>query len=80
MFADVLLKFIIDLLRLFRGNYENFLNTRGERQKNQQREYDSQMQFRAHVQEFIDKFRYNAKRASLVQSKIKMLEKLWVKK
>lgn len=36
------------------------------------------MQFRAHVQEFIDKFRYNAKRASLVQSKIKMLEKLWV--
>ena len=32
--------------------------------------------FRKHVQEFIDKFRYNAKRASLVQSKIKMLEKL----
>ena len=59
-----------------RGNYENFIQTRTERQKNQQREYDSQAQFRAHVQEFIDKFRYNAKRASLVQSKIKMLEKL----
>ncbi|KAA0194947.1 hypothetical protein HAZT_HAZT011253 [Hyalella azteca] len=63
-------------IQSYRGNYENFLNTRTERQKNQQREYDSQMQFRAHVQEFIDKFRYNAKRASLVQSKIKMLEKL----
>ncbi|KAF2346216.1 ABC transporter-like, partial [Trinorchestia longiramus] len=63
-------------IQSYRGNYENFMNTRTERLKNQQREYDSQMQFRAHVQEFIDKFRYNAKRASLVQSKIKMLEKL----
>ncbi|XP_050691355.1 ATP-binding cassette sub-family F member 3-like [Eriocheir sinensis] len=61
---------------MYRGNYENFIQTKSERQKNQQREYDAQMQFRAHVQEFIDKFRYNAKRASLVQSKIKMLEKL----
>ncbi|XP_071519851.1 ATP-binding cassette sub-family F member 3 [Panulirus ornatus] len=60
----------------YRGNYESFIQTKNERQKNQQREYDAQMQFRAHVQEFIDKFRYNAKRASLVQSKIKMLEKL----
>lgn len=60
----------------YRGNYENFVNTKNERQKNQQREYEAQSQFRAHVQEFIDKFRYNAKRASLVQSKIKMLEKL----
>lgn len=47
-----------------------------EKLKQQQREYDAQMAFRAHAQEFIDKFRYNAKRASLVQSKIKMLEKL----
>ncbi|XP_068223790.1 ATP-binding cassette sub-family F member 3 [Palaemon carinicauda] len=60
----------------YKGNYENFINTKNERQKNQQREYEAQAQFRAHVQEFIDKFRYNAKRASLVQSKIKMLEKL----
>nr|CAI5831817.1 unnamed protein product [Callosobruchus analis] len=44
--------------------------------KNQQREYDAQMQQRQHVQEFIDRFRYNANRAALVQSKIKMLEKL----
>uniref|UniRef100_T1KGV6 ABC transporter domain-containing protein n=1 Tax=Tetranychus urticae TaxID=32264 RepID=T1KGV6_TETUR len=43
-------------------------------------EYESQMDFRKHTQEFIDKFRYNAKRASLVQSKIKMLEKLPVLK
>lgn len=28
-----------------------------------------------HMQEFVDKFRYNAKRASLVQSRIKAIEK-----
>ena len=42
----------------------------------QQREYEAQQQLRQHVQEFIDKFRYNAKRASMVQSRIKMLEKM----
>ncbi|KAH8070429.1 ATPase [Aureococcus anophagefferens] len=31
---------------------------------------------RAHIQEFIDKFRYNAKRASIVQSRIKTVEKM----
>lgn len=29
-----------------------------------------------HMQEFIDKFRYNAKRASLVQSRIKSMNKM----
>lgn len=60
----------------YRGNYENFVKAMTEKLKCQQREYEAQQQYKAHVQEFIDKFRYNAKRASLVQSKIKMLEKL----
>ncbi|KAF5283689.1 hypothetical protein FQR65_LT13760 [Abscondita terminalis] len=60
----------------FRGNYDQFIKTKTEKHKNQQREYEAQQQHRAHVQEFIDRFRYNANRAALVQSKIKMLEKL----
>ncbi|KAK5644777.1 hypothetical protein RI129_006077 [Pyrocoelia pectoralis] len=60
----------------YRGNYEQFIKTKTEKHKNQQREYEAQQQHRAHVQEFIDKFRYNANRAASVQSKIKMLEKL----
>lgn len=40
------------------------------------REFDAQKAKRAHIQSFIDKFRYNAKRASLVQSRIKALEKM----
>lgn len=29
-----------------------------------------------HMQKFIDKFRFNAKRASLVQSRIKAIQKM----
>ncbi|CAG9835609.1 unnamed protein product [Diabrotica balteata] len=63
-------------IEAYRGNYEQFEKTKTEKLKNQQREYEAQMQQRQHVQEFIDRFRYNANRAALVQSKIKMLEKL----
>ncbi|XP_074030341.1 ATP-binding cassette sub-family F member 3 [Leptinotarsa decemlineata] len=63
-------------IEAYRGNYEQFERTKTEKLKNQQREYEAQMQQRQHVQEFIDRFRYNANRAALVQSKIKMLEKL----
>jgi len=60
----------------YRGNYTEYNNTMTEKLKNQTREYENQKEYRAHVQEFIDKFRYNAKRATMVQSRIKMLEKL----
>lgn len=60
----------------YRGNYENFLKTKLENNKNQQREYESQLEYRQHIQLFIDRFRYNANRAATVQSKIKQLEKL----
>uniref|UniRef100_A0ABD2W3U2 ABC transporter domain-containing protein n=1 Tax=Trichogramma kaykai TaxID=54128 RepID=A0ABD2W3U2_9HYME len=60
----------------YRGNYEQFAKTKNERELNQQREFEAQQAKRAHVQGFIDRFRYNANRASSVQSKIKMLDKL----
>lgn len=34
------------------------------------------MEYRAHLQAFIDRWRYNANRAAQAQSKIKILEKL----
>uniref|UniRef100_T1GD47 ABC transporter domain-containing protein n=1 Tax=Megaselia scalaris TaxID=36166 RepID=T1GD47_MEGSC len=61
---------------VYKGNYDQFEKTRTEKLKAQRREYEAQMSHRAHVQEFIDRFRYNANRAASVQSKIKMLEKL----
>lgn len=63
-------------LEVYKGNYEQFDKTRTEKHKAQRREYEAQMAHRQHVQEFIDRFRYNANRAASVQSKIKMLEKL----
>ena len=61
---------------VYRGNYENYLKTKAENTKNQQREYEAQLEYRQHIQVFIDRFRYNANRAAQVQSKIKLLEKL----
>jgi len=63
-------------IQTYKGNYTEFYNSMVEKLKAQQKEYDSQMEYRKHVQEFIDKFRFNAKRAPMVQSRIKMLEKL----
>uniref|UniRef100_A0A8W8JPN2 ABC transporter domain-containing protein n=1 Tax=Magallana gigas TaxID=29159 RepID=A0A8W8JPN2_MAGGI len=60
----------------YRGNYESFTKTREERLKNQQKEYEAQKEYRDHIQVFIDRFRYNANRATQVQSKLKLLEKL----
>ncbi|XP_055351309.1 ATP-binding cassette sub-family F member 3-like, partial [Paramacrobiotus metropolitanus] len=63
-------------LEYYKGDYSVFLKTKDEKLKNQQKEYESQKLFIEHSMEFVNKFRYNAKRASLVQSKLKMLEKL----
>ncbi|XP_006869856.1 PREDICTED: ATP-binding cassette sub-family F member 3 isoform X2 [Chrysochloris asiatica] len=60
----------------YRGDFETFIKSKQERWLNQQREYEAQQQYRQHIQVFIDRFRYNANRASQVQSKLKMLEKL----
>ncbi|KAG7858032.1 hypothetical protein KL919_003290 [Ogataea angusta] len=64
-------------LDYYRGaNFDSFYNTREERLKNLKREYENQMQYRQHLQAFIDKFRYNAAKSSEAQSRIKKLEKL----
>ncbi|GAA5858103.1 hypothetical protein JCM8547_005652 [Rhodosporidiobolus lusitaniae] len=63
-------------LDYYKGNFAQFYATKSERQKQQKREYESQLQYRQHLQAFIDRWRYNANRAAQAQSKIKILEKL----
>ncbi|EPE03264.1 protein gcn20 [Ophiostoma piceae UAMH 11346] len=64
-------------LDYYRGaNFESFYATREERKKTARREYDKQMAERAHLQTFIDKFRYNAAKSSEAQSRIKKLERM----
>ncbi|KAK8652032.1 hypothetical protein V6N13_141602 [Hibiscus sabdariffa] len=63
-------------LTAYKGDYDVFEKTRQEQIKNQQKAVEANEKARSHMQAFIDKFRYNAKRASLVQSRIKALERM----
>lgn len=63
-------------LQYYKGDIDVFEQTRANQRLQQQREYESQQNRREHMQKFVDKFRYNAKRASLVQSRIKALNKM----
>ncbi|GMY30595.1 ABC transporter F family member 3 [Fagus crenata] len=63
-------------LSSYKGNYDIFERTREELLKNKQKAFESNERSRSHMQAFIDKFRYNAKRASLVQSRIKALDRM----
>ncbi|CAM5999250.1 unnamed protein product [Sphagnum balticum] len=60
----------------YKGDYDTFERTRDERLRNQQKAFEANERTRGHIQAFVDKFRYNAKRASLVQSRIKALERI----
>ncbi|KAN0138690.1 P-loop containing nucleoside triphosphate hydrolase protein [Lactarius tabidus] len=63
-------------LDYYKGNFTQFYSTKSERERNLRREYETQMDYRKHLQAFIDRWRYNANRAAQAQSKIKILEKL----
>ncbi|PRQ16631.1 putative adenosinetriphosphatase [Rosa chinensis] len=63
-------------LTAYKGDYDTYERTRVEQLKNQQKAFESNERSRNHMQAFIDKFRYNAKRAALVQSRIKALDRL----
>jgi ATP-binding cassette subfamily F protein 3 len=58
------------------GNYSHYLEAREERYERWQRRYENQQKRIKEIKEFISKFRYNAARASQVQSRIKKLEKM----
>lgn len=63
-------------LHYYTGNYDQFEITRVEQERQQKKQHDSQEKKRAHIQSFIDRFRFNAKRASMAQSRIKALERM----
>ncbi|KAH9907372.1 P-loop containing nucleoside triphosphate hydrolase protein [Xylariomycetidae sp. FL2044] len=64
-------------LDYYRGaNFESFYATKEERKKTAKREYENNVAQRAHLQAFIDKFRYNAGKAAEAQSRIKKLERM----
>lgn len=60
----------------YSGNYSYYEEKHAERQEHLRKAYENQQKEIKEIQKFIDKFRYNASKASQVQSRIKQLEKL----
>jgi len=60
----------------YRGNYDAFEKSASEHMKMLKKAAEAQAMQRKHIQSFIDRFRANAKRASMVQSRVKKLTKM----
>jgi ATP-binding cassette subfamily F protein 3 len=63
-------------LTLYRGGYSAFERTRAERLAQQQQAYERQQAQRAHMEDFIRRFKAKASKARQAQSRIKALERL----
>ncbi|SEH08621.1 ATP-binding cassette domain-containing protein [Candidatus Venteria ishoeyi] len=63
-------------IHLYAGNYSAFERQRGEQLLQQQAAFDKQQRQKAHLQQFIDRFRAKATKAKQAQSRIKALEKM----
>lgn len=63
-------------LTYYRGNFDNYVRLRDENIRNSMRLYHAYQEKREHMMEFINTFRANAKRATMVQSRIKVVEKM----
>jgi ATP-binding cassette subfamily F protein 3 len=74
--ATDIINFVDGKFIYYKGNYDDFVKARNERNINMAKIKKRQDRDIAHLQHFIDRFRANAKRASLVQSKIKMINKM----
>ncbi len=65
-------------LTLYRGGYSAFERARAERLAQQQQAFEKQQAQRAHMEDFIRRFKAKASKARQAQSRIKALEKLEV--
>ncbi len=60
----------------YAGNFSWFERESVIRRETQRKQYESQQREIAEIQRFIDRFRASANKATLVQSRVKMLEKI----
>jgi ATP-binding cassette subfamily F protein 3 len=79
-FLDRIATHIWDLrhhkIQEYRGNYSKFLELRATRDAHHEAAAKRQTKEIARVQKFVDRFRYQANKASQVQSRIKQLDKI----
>jgi ATP-binding cassette, subfamily F, member 3 len=65
-------------LTLYTGNYDTFVETRAQKRANDLAFAKKQQAARAHMQDFVDRFRAKASKARQAQSRLKMLAKMAV--
>lgn len=79
-FMDNLAQYVLHIdngtIFSYTGNYSSFVNQRSVRLEVQQKQFEQQQKHIAHVQRFIDRFRYKDSKAKQAQSKIKYLERM----
>ncbi len=79
-FLDATIGFILHVenqqLTLYTGNYSQFVRTRSERLAQQQQAFEKQETTRAHLEDFVRRFRAKASKAKQAQSRLKQLERM----
>lgn len=80
---DILNKTVTQILHLdnkklvqYTGNYDGFERRRAERLMNQQALHEKQMAQKAHLMDFVNRFRAKASKARQAQSRLKAIEKM----
>ena len=74
--VDGIVSFEQQQLVLYSGNYSAFERTRGERLAQQQVQYEKQQAERAHMEDFVRRFRAKATKARQAQSRLKALDRM----
>ncbi len=58
------------------GSFESYLEEKAKRYELLLKNYSRQQKEIAHLQSFVDRFRYNAKRASIAQDRVKKIDRI----
>ncbi|WGL15495.1 ATP-binding cassette domain-containing protein [Microbulbifer bruguierae] len=74
--VDGIISFEQQELVLYSGNYTAFERTRAERLAQQQVQYEKQQAERAHMEDFVRRFRAKATKAKQAQSRLKALDRM----
>ncbi|MCK5387965.1 MAG: ABC-F family ATP-binding cassette domain-containing protein [Candidatus Izimaplasma sp.] len=61
---------------IYYGSFENYLDEKVKRYELLLKNYTRQQKEIAHLQSFVDRFRYNAKRASIAQDRVKKINRI----
>lgn len=80
MFLDRTITYVAEVahqqLFHYKGNFSEYLEQKDERDEMMQRRYDNQQDYIRQQMRFIQRFKAKASKATAVQSRVKMLEKL----